>query len=138
MKAMNLKFVKFASYVVLIVGLSTVAFASCGDTLAAMATGAAHPFNRARYKREMSCKEAAALSPRPSLACGTFSLRRYANHPGSLPTVECWRDGDSQSKCRSADRQRLLGGVEERWTRELQARSSRVDLRRKRKLRGNH
>ena len=42
MKTMNLKFVKFASYIVVVVGLSTGAFASCGDTLAAMATGAAH------------------------------------------------------------------------------------------------
>ena len=42
MKFMNLKFVKFAGYIVLVVGLSTGAFASCGDTLAAMASGAAH------------------------------------------------------------------------------------------------
>ena len=42
MKFMNLKFVKFASYFVLVVGLCTGAFASCGDTLAAMASGAAH------------------------------------------------------------------------------------------------
>lgn len=42
MKAVILKSVKFASYVLLAVGLSSAAFASCGDTLAAMATGAAH------------------------------------------------------------------------------------------------
>jgi hypothetical protein len=41
MKAMNLKCVKFASYVVLVAGLSVSAFASCGDSLAAMAAGAA-------------------------------------------------------------------------------------------------
>jgi hypothetical protein len=39
MKAMNLRFMKFASYVVLVVGLSTSAFASCGDSLTAMAAG---------------------------------------------------------------------------------------------------
>jgi hypothetical protein len=38
---MNLKFVKFAAYMILVVGLSAVAFASCGDTLSAMAAEAA-------------------------------------------------------------------------------------------------
>jgi hypothetical protein len=37
---MNLKFVKFAAYMALIVGLSASAFASCGDSLSAMVAGA--------------------------------------------------------------------------------------------------
>ncbi|HUM06344.1 MAG TPA: hypothetical protein VLT90_12845 [Terriglobales bacterium] len=41
MRVMNLKFVKFAVYVVLVVGLSVGAFAGCGDTLSVMAATAA-------------------------------------------------------------------------------------------------
>ena len=41
MKFENLNFVKFATYIVLVVGLSASAFASCGDSLSAMATAAA-------------------------------------------------------------------------------------------------
>jgi hypothetical protein len=42
MKTMHLIFVTFIGCMVLVVGLSAGASASCGDTLAAMATGAAH------------------------------------------------------------------------------------------------
>jgi hypothetical protein len=41
MQVMNLKFAKFSLYMVLVVGLSASAFASCGDSLAALAAGAA-------------------------------------------------------------------------------------------------
>jgi len=41
MKVMHLNFVKFAACMVLVVGLSTRALASCGDSLSAMAPGAA-------------------------------------------------------------------------------------------------
>ena len=41
MRVINLKFVKFASYVALVAGLSASALASCGDSLAAMAASAA-------------------------------------------------------------------------------------------------
>jgi hypothetical protein len=41
MKVDNLNFAKFATYMVLVVGLSASAFASCGDSLTAMAASAA-------------------------------------------------------------------------------------------------
>lgn len=41
MKLKNLKFVKFATYLVLVAGLSVSAFASCGDSLSAMASAVA-------------------------------------------------------------------------------------------------
>jgi hypothetical protein len=41
MQIMNVKFVKFSLYLALVLGLSASAFASCGDSLAAMAAGAA-------------------------------------------------------------------------------------------------
>jgi hypothetical protein len=41
MKIKNLKFVKFATCMVLVVGLSAGAFASCGDSLSAMAAAVA-------------------------------------------------------------------------------------------------
>jgi hypothetical protein len=41
MKVENLNFAKFATYMVLVVGLSASALASCGDSLSAMAAGAA-------------------------------------------------------------------------------------------------
>jgi hypothetical protein len=41
MKFRNLNFVKFATYIVLVAGLSASAFASCGDSLSAMATAVA-------------------------------------------------------------------------------------------------
>jgi len=41
MKFKNLNFVKFATYIVLVAGLGASAFASCGDSLSAMATGVA-------------------------------------------------------------------------------------------------
>jgi len=40
MRVMNLNFVKLAAYMVLVVGLSASALASCGDSLSAMAAGA--------------------------------------------------------------------------------------------------
>jgi len=46
MKFENLNFVKFATYMVLVIGLSAGAFASCGSSLSAMATavpGQFHP-----------------------------------------------------------------------------------------------
>jgi hypothetical protein len=45
MKSKNLNFAKFATYMVLVIGLSASAFASCGDSLSAMAAavpGQAH------------------------------------------------------------------------------------------------
>jgi len=48
MKFKNLNFVKFATYMVLVVGLSASAFASCGDTLSAMAAGAAGIVSQSR------------------------------------------------------------------------------------------
>lgn len=41
MKFKNLNFAKFATYVVLVIGLSASAFASCGDSLSAMAAAIA-------------------------------------------------------------------------------------------------
>ena len=41
MRVENLNFAKFATYMVLVVGLSASALASCGDSLSAMAAGAA-------------------------------------------------------------------------------------------------
>ena len=38
MKFKNLNFAKFATFSVLVIGLSASAFASCGDLLSAMAT----------------------------------------------------------------------------------------------------
>ena len=46
MRVMNLKSVKFAAYVVLVFALSAGAFASCGDTLSAMAAQAASIHNQ--------------------------------------------------------------------------------------------
>lgn len=46
MKQMNSKFVKFASYVVLVAGLSASALASCGDSLNAIAARAAAIHNQ--------------------------------------------------------------------------------------------
>jgi hypothetical protein len=48
MRIMNLKFVKFAAYIVLVVGLNASALASCGDSLAAMAAAAAPIQNQSR------------------------------------------------------------------------------------------
>jgi hypothetical protein len=39
MKSNNLNFAKFATFAVLVIGLSASAFASCGDSLSAMAAG---------------------------------------------------------------------------------------------------
>ena len=41
MKVLNLNFAKFATYLVLVTGLSASAFASCGDSLSEMAAGRA-------------------------------------------------------------------------------------------------
>jgi hypothetical protein len=41
MKVRNLNFAKFATYMVLVIGLSASAFASCGDSLSQMAAGRA-------------------------------------------------------------------------------------------------
>ena len=41
MKVRNLNFAKFATYMVLVIGLSASAFASCGDSLSEMAAGRA-------------------------------------------------------------------------------------------------
>ena len=48
MRVMNLKFVEFASYIVLVVGVSASAFASCGDSLTAMAATAASIHSQSR------------------------------------------------------------------------------------------
>jgi len=48
MKQMNSRFVKFASYVVLVAGLSASALASCGDSLTAIAARAASIHNPSR------------------------------------------------------------------------------------------
>jgi len=41
MRVKNLNFAKFATYIVLVIGLSASAFASCGDLLSAIASGRA-------------------------------------------------------------------------------------------------
>jgi hypothetical protein len=48
MRVENLKFAKFATYMVLVVGLSASALASCGDSLSAMAAGAAAVVSQSR------------------------------------------------------------------------------------------
>ena len=48
MRVMNLKTVKFAAYMFLLVGLSAGAFASCGDSLSAMAAQAASIHSQSR------------------------------------------------------------------------------------------
>jgi hypothetical protein len=48
MKVMNLNFVKFAACMVLVVGVSASALASCGDSLSAMAAGAATVVSQSR------------------------------------------------------------------------------------------
>ena len=48
MKVENLNIAKFATYMVLVVGLSASALASCGDSLTAMAAGAAAVVSQSR------------------------------------------------------------------------------------------
>jgi hypothetical protein len=52
MRVMNLKFVKFATYIILVVGFSASALASCGDSLAAMAAGAASVHSQSRSTQQ--------------------------------------------------------------------------------------
>jgi hypothetical protein len=58
MKFKNLNFVKFATYMILVVGLSASAVASCGDSLSAMAGGAALVQNQSpRMQQESQSSE---------------------------------------------------------------------------------
>jgi hypothetical protein len=54
MRVENLNFAKFATYMVLVVGLSASALASCGDSLSAMAAGAAAGFQSLLKNRKRS------------------------------------------------------------------------------------
>ncbi len=54
MKVMNLNFVKFAACMVLVVGVSASALASCGDSLSAMAAGAATVVSQSRPTQQDS------------------------------------------------------------------------------------
>ena len=86
MRIMNLKFVRFAAYIVLVVGLNASALASCGDFLAAMAAAAVRSIQQGAQSPETK------PTPRPSSRLAHPVRGRRPNHPGSVPTVEYRRD----------------------------------------------
>ncbi|MGZ7094075.1 MAG: hypothetical protein ACXVJ2_13720, partial [Candidatus Angelobacter sp.] len=60
----TLNFVKFAACIVLVVGLSASALASCGDSLSAMAAGAASVHNQSQpMQRDSESSTDNAVNP---------------------------------------------------------------------------
>ena len=92
MKAMNLKFVKFASYVVLVVGLSAAAFGSCGDTLAAMATGAAHLPSRSIQARD----QAQGSDGQSSSIVGLWHIQFLVDNQSIQEAYQLWNAGGTE------------------------------------------
>jgi hypothetical protein len=98
MKVMILNFVKFAACMVLVVGLSVSASASCGDSLSAMAAGAASV--QSQFRPIQPDSTSAADHARKSMV-GLWHIQfdRRSNHPRSVPTLECRGDRGSQPEC---------------------------------------
>ena len=93
----TLNFVKFTACVVLVVGLSASAFASCGDSLSAMAAQAASVHSQSRPIQQNSGSAGDQLIHRWSLAHPVHGRR--SNHPGSVPALEFRWDRGSQPEC---------------------------------------
>jgi hypothetical protein len=94
MKAMNLKSVKFASYVVLVAGLSVSAFASCGDSLAAMAAGAAAIQSQTRSIQPGAPSQGYEVGPAPIV--GLWHIQFVVGTQTIQEAYQLWNVGGTE------------------------------------------
>ena len=134
----TLNFVKSAACMVLVVGLSASALASCGDSLSAMAAGAASVHSQSRPMQQNS--ESAGDNSGKSMV-GLWHIQFTVGGQTIQEAYQLWNAGGTEVHNPNVDPrggERLPGGVEARFARGLQACAPRVVVRHEWKLHGNH
>lgn len=94
MRVMYPKFVKFAAYLVLAVALSASAFASCGDSLAAMAAQAASIHNPSRTVQPGS--QSRPDQGKYSSIVGLWHIRFVVNDQTIQEAFQLWNTGGTE------------------------------------------
>jgi len=94
MRAMNLKFVNFATYIVLVVGLSASAFASCGDSLAAMAAGASAIHSQSRSIQPGAPSQAGDVESAPIV--GLWHIQFVVGTQTIQEAYQLWNAGGTE------------------------------------------
>jgi hypothetical protein len=90
----SLNFVKFAACMVLVVGLSASASASCGDSLAAMAAGAASLQSQSRPMQQKS--ESAGPSGAKSSIVGLWHIQFTVGDQTIQEAFQLWNVGGTE------------------------------------------
>jgi hypothetical protein len=91
MRVVNLKFVKFASYVILVVGVSASGFASCGDSLNAMAATAASIHSQTR-----STQPEAESHGNPASIVGLWDIKFVIGTQTIQEAYQLWNVGGTE------------------------------------------
>ncbi len=91
---MNLKFVKFATYMVLVVGLSASALASCGDSLAAMAASAASLHTQARSSQQNAQSHGEPIVP--ASIVGLWDIKFVIGDQTIQEAFQLWNVGGTE------------------------------------------
>jgi len=94
MKVMHLNFVKFAACMVLVVGLSTRALASCGDSLSAMAAGAAAVVSQSRPPQPDS--QSSGDDPVNSSIIGLWHIQFTIHDQTIQEAYQLWNAGGTE------------------------------------------
>jgi len=134
-----LNFVKIAACIVLAVGLGASAFASCGDSLAAMAAGAAAVVSQSHPMQQHS-PSSSTNAVNPSIV-GLWHIEFSVGDQTIQEAYQLWNVGGTEVHTPNVDPRTVTSawGVEaDGFGRDLQARSPCVELRCERKLPGNH
>ncbi len=94
MKFMNLNFAKFATITVLVIGLSASAFASCGDSLSAIASGAAAVVSQSRPTQQDS--QSSGGSAVKSSIVGLWKVQFTVEGQTIQEAFQIWNEGGTE------------------------------------------
>lgn len=95
MKSKNLNFAKFTTYTVLVIGLSVSAFASCGDSLSAMAA-AAPGFSRPVQQGQHSSQPASKADSGSTSIVGLWYIEFTIDGNAIQTAYQLWNAGGTE------------------------------------------